>query len=137
MPWICTTGGDAFVTWYDRRAATPCPVPPCFANNDTTDYFAGSAGLDGVGNLVAKGEFKVSDVADPWCASGWPCQTRQAPGASESCSVQPQLAGQCCILDGMGNCTGPSSRPPWSAWGSVCFPKTTSTFPPHLGCNID
>src|SRR3972149_58994 len=31
MPWICTTGGDAFVTWYDRRAAAPCPVPPCFA----------------------------------------------------------------------------------------------------------
>src|SRR3990172_3671083 len=60
MPWICTTGGDAFVTWYDRRAATPCPVPPCFANNHTTYYFAGSAGLDGVGNLVALGEFKVS-----------------------------------------------------------------------------
>jgi hypothetical protein len=102
---LCTTGGQAFVTWYDRRAATPCPTPPCPGiNNDLTDYFAGSARLDAGGNLVAGTDFRISEVADPWCASGWPCGTRQAPDASESCSIQPQLAGFC--TDAMGNFTG-------------------------------
>jgi hypothetical protein len=94
MPWVCTTGGEAFVSWYDRRAATPCSTPPCPAPNDLTDYFAGSARLDRDGNLTAGAEFKVTEVADPWCASGWPCGTR-ATSDAESCSVQPQLAGIC------------------------------------------
>ena len=36
MPWVCTTGGEAFVTWYDRRNATA-------GQNDLTDYFGGRA----------------------------------------------------------------------------------------------
>ncbi len=103
MPWICTTGGDAFVTWYDRRAATPCPVPPCPANNDLTDYYAGRVGLDGSGTLTPGGEFKITGASDPQCASGWPCAPR-ATGDSESCSVQPQLAGVCCVDNGSGGC---------------------------------
>ncbi len=103
MPWICTTGGEAFVTWYDRRAATPCPVPPCPANNDLTDYYAGSAGLDMLGTLTAGGEFKITGAPDPQCASDWPC-TPRATGDSESCSVQPQLAGVCCVDNGSGGC---------------------------------
>jgi hypothetical protein len=103
MPWMCTTGGKAVVTWYDRRNATA-------ANNDLTDYFGGSARLDGLGNLVAGDDFKINEVADPWCGDGsanaWPCGTRGAPGASESCSLQPQLAGFCCAA---GNCNLPSS----------------------------
>jgi hypothetical protein len=96
MPWVCTTGGEAFVTWYDRRAATPCLVPPCPGiNNDLTDYFAGNARLDDLGNLIAGTEFKLTDSSDPQCAAGWPCAPR-ATGDSESCSVQPQLAGVCC-----------------------------------------
>ena len=88
MPWLCTTEGDAYVTWYDRRAAPP-------TQNDLTDFYAGRVGLDGGGNLAVVVEFRISEIGDPWCASGWPCGTRGAPGASESCSVQPQLAGYC------------------------------------------
>lgn len=102
MPWVCTTGGEAVVTWYDRRNATA-------ANNDATDYFGGRARLDGMGNLVAIGDFTINEVSDPWCGDGsansWPCGTRN-PGASESCSLQPQLAGFCCAA---GNCSFASS----------------------------
>jgi len=108
MPWVCTTGGDAYVTWYDRRAATPCPAPPCAANNDLTDYYAGSAGLDSLNNLTATGEFKITSASDPQCASGWPCAPR-ANADSESCSVQPQLAGVCCNA-AMPGCPGSQQR---------------------------
>ncbi len=103
MPWVCTTGGRALVSWYDRRAATPCPVPPCPVNNDLTEFFGGSASLDGGGNLVSGGEFRISDVvdaqccasgADATCASAWPTGVN-ATGDSESCWAQPQLGGRC------------------------------------------
>jgi len=87
MPWVSTNGGEAFVAWYDRRAATP-------AANDLTEYFGGRARLDSLGNLVAGPEFKISQVVDPQCAAGWPSAPR-SPNDSESCSVQPQLAGVC------------------------------------------
>lgn len=87
MPWVSTNGGEAFVAWYDRRAATP-------AANDLTEYFGGRARLDSLGNLVAGPEFKISQVVDPQCASGWGSSPR-SPNDSESCSVQPQLAGRC------------------------------------------
>ncbi len=96
MPWMCTSEGQAYLTWYDRRAAP--------ANqNDLTDFYGGRVGLDGGGNLTVEEEFRISEVGDPWCASGWPCGTRGAPGASESCFAQPQLAGYC--TDGGGNTT--------------------------------
>jgi Abnormal spindle-like microcephaly-assoc'd, ASPM-SPD-2-Hydin/CARDB len=113
MPWVCSTGGDAFVTWYDRRSATPCPSPPCAARNDLTDFYAGSAGLDSGGNLTALSEFKVTTASDPQCGLGtgfWPCAPR-ATGDSESCSAQPQLAGVCCTgFDASGNCLGSGNR---------------------------
>lgn len=87
MPWVTTNGGEAFVAWYDRRAATG-------AANDLTEYFGGRARLDTLGNLVAGPEFKISQVVDPQCASGWLSAPR-SPNDSESCSVQPQLAGVC------------------------------------------
>jgi len=110
MPWVCVTGGEAYATWYDRRGATPCPAPPCpGSNNDLTDMYAGKVGLDFNSNLVALGDFRITEVGDPWCGTGaasdWPCGTRGAPGASESCSVQPQLAGVCCN-NGLPNCPG-------------------------------
>jgi HYDIN/CFA65/VesB family protein len=86
MPWVTTNGGEAFVAWYDRRAATP-------AANDLTEYFGGRARLDTLGNLTAGPEFKISQVIDPQCAS-WPSAPR-SPNDSESCSAQPQLAGVC------------------------------------------
>lgn len=103
MPWICTTGGEAFVTWYDRRAAPP-------TNNDLTDYYGGSTRLDAGGNLVVGPEFKISEVPDSWCASGWPCGTRST-GDSEQCAVQPQQAGVCCgPATPTNNCPGSNQR---------------------------
>jgi len=88
MPWVCATGGNAFVTWYDRRNATA-------ANNDLTDYFAASAGLS-AGNIVANNdEFKISTASDPQC-NLWPTGPRNALDA-ENCSVQPQNAGNCSV----------------------------------------
>jgi len=85
-PWACATGGNAFVSWYDRRAATA-------ANNDLTDYFAASGGLLG-GSLVANNdEFKISTTSDAQC-NLWPAAPR-SQFDSENCSVQPQLAGVC------------------------------------------
>ncbi len=85
-PWACATGGNAFVSWYDRRAATA-------ANNDLTDYFAASAGLS-AGNLVANNdEFQISTSSDAQCTL-WPRGVRSIFD-SENCSVQPQLAGFC------------------------------------------
>jgi hypothetical protein len=96
MPWVCATDGNAFVTWYDRRAETA-------ANNDLTDYFAASAGLS-AGNLVANNdEFKISTTSDPQC-NLWPTGPRSTLDA-ENCSVQPQLAGNCCTVALVsGNC---------------------------------
>lgn len=85
MPWMCTLGGTAHVTWYDRRNAV--------ATNDLTDFYRGSASVSG-GNLVAGPEVRVTQVPDPHCASGWPCATDRITD-SESCSVQPQPAGVC------------------------------------------
>jgi hypothetical protein len=88
MPWVCATGGNAFVSWYDRRAAT-------VANNDLTDFFAASAGLS-AGNLVANNdEFKITTTSDAQCTL-WPTGPRSTFD-SENCSVQPQLAGNCSI----------------------------------------
>ncbi len=96
MPWVCATDGNAFVTWYDRRAETA-------ASNDLTDYFAASAGLS-AGNLVANNdEFKISTTSDPQCTL-WPTGPRSTLDA-ENCSVQPQLAGNCCTVALVGgNC---------------------------------
>jgi hypothetical protein len=101
MPWVCTTGGEAFVSWYDRRAAVPTA-------NDLTEYFGGRARLDGAGNLVAGPEFRISKVLDPQCASGWPRSPRST-NDSEACSVQPQLAGVCCD-NTQPNCPGSQTR---------------------------
>jgi hypothetical protein len=88
MPWVCPTGGNAFVTWYGRDAATS-------ANNDLTDFFAASAGLS-AGNLVANNDqLKISASSDPQCRL-WPAAPR-TNFDSENCSVQPQLAGVCSI----------------------------------------
>lgn len=91
MPWVCTAGGSAYVTWYDRRFANPVSA------NDLTDFFGGSASLDGGGTLSAGAEFRITQASDPNCSYGggpWPCAPRATTDA-ESCSDQPQLAGVC------------------------------------------
>jgi hypothetical protein len=122
MPWVCATGGSAFVTWYDRRSATA-------ANNDLTDYFAASAGLN-AGNLVANNdEFKISTTSDPQC-NLWPTGPRNTLDA-ENCSVQPQLAGNCCTVALVnGNC------PAGMGSGNRCD-FTSTTCPGSETCQTD
>lgn len=88
MPWVCSVGGAAYVTWYDRRFGI------AGISDDFTDFYGGSVRLDAGGTLVAGPEFRISGVSDANCGSGWPCAPR-ATGDSESCPVQPQLAGVC------------------------------------------
>ena len=88
MPWVCAAGGTAFASWYDQRAGVTG------ASNDLTDLFGSSASLAMGGGLVAGAEWRISQVSDPMCASGWPGLTRSAANP-EACSVQPQFAGQC------------------------------------------
>jgi hypothetical protein len=101
MPWMCTTRGTAYVTWYDRRNVTG-------AANDLTDYFGASAARSG-GTLNAGAEFQLNDAAtsDAECLAGQPVGSQASwPGGSRaqsdstSCSEQPELAGVC----GTGAC---------------------------------
>jgi hypothetical protein len=103
MPWVCSTCGEAFVGWYDRRAAT-------FNDNSLTDYYRGRASRAG-GTLAAGLEQRLTTVSDSHCMpspGNWPCAPRSA-NDSEGCSapLQPQLAGQCvdaaADVDGDGN----------------------------------
>ena len=87
MPWMCTVGGAAHVTWYDRRFTVGA------STNDLTDFYRGSAFVSG-GNLLAGPEVRLTDTSDSHCASGWPCATDRVTD-SETCSVQPQPAGVC------------------------------------------
>ncbi len=97
MPWVCAVGGMAYVGWYDQRNATAL-------DNSLTDYFVGSATRTG-GSLVAGSEFRVSPDSDSNCQAGWPSAPRSM-GDSESCIIQPQMAGVC--TDGIANT--PDSR---------------------------
>jgi hypothetical protein len=83
MPWVCSTNGSAVVSWYDRRSSTI----------DNTDYFV-RVGTSRNGAIQFESEVNASNNPDPQCASGWPCAPRNT-NDSESCSVQPQLAGIC------------------------------------------
>jgi len=108
-PWVCATCGSAFVTWYDRRAATT-------ANNDLTDYFAASAGLS-AGNLVANSdEFKISATSDPQCTT-WPAAPR-SPFDSENCS-QPQNAGVCKLVPAPSPDPSTNTRCDFTGMGGV------------------
>jgi hypothetical protein len=88
MPWVCATGGSAFVTWYDRRAS----VTSNPARNDLTDYFAASAGLNATNALVANNdEFKISGASDQQCVP-WPAAPRSKFDVL-NCSPQPAGIG--------------------------------------------
>jgi hypothetical protein len=102
MPWVCSTGGTAFVSWYDQRLGV------AGVSNDLTDLFGASASLDGSGNLTQRSELRISQVSDPLCASGWP-STPNTTTAPESCPTQPQRAGACSVSGAacdFSNCAG-------------------------------
>jgi len=120
MPWLCTANGVAYASWFDRRAATA-------TNNSLTDYFSGSASLNGSGNLVAGTEIQVNSVgsADNQCNAGkatgsaasWPGASRAATD-STACKPQPQLGGRC------QNGTPTQSNQPCNLSGGTVCPAT-------------
>jgi hypothetical protein len=107
MPWICTAAGNAYVGWYDRRAAA---VPG--ASDDMTDFFLGGATMRG-GKLEPDEESNLTGNPDAQCASGWPVPPWETLDA-ESCTKQPQLAGRC------QNGTGGGSNTPCDYSGPTC-----------------
>ena len=120
MPWACAVGGEVFVSWYDRQAASPGGTT--VSNNSLTDFFRGSAFLNDVGNLTRGPEMQVNEAGstDAQCEAGavtgssasWVVPGFIAavdrPGDSQSCSLQPQLGGMCCVpgeISASGRCT--------------------------------
>ncbi len=138
MPWLCTSSGNAYVGWYDRRAASA----PGAASNDLTDYFIGSATLRN-GQLLADGELNLTGNPDPQCASGWfgGAGSPRNSNDSEGCSVQPQLAGSCQNSAGTGsNARCDFSSGPACPSGESC--KTGGGGPKYgdyngIACNSD
>ncbi|MGB6365918.1 MAG: choice-of-anchor D domain-containing protein, partial [Thermoanaerobaculia bacterium] len=118
MPWVCSVGGEAYVTWYDRRNATA-------ADNSLTDFFAGNAERDGFA-LNAGDEIQYTPVSDSHCgppSTNWPGSAPRNSNDSESCSQQPQFAGQCAAGTCMATCgtpTGGDSNAVCNPGGAAC-----------------
>jgi hypothetical protein len=85
MPWVCSTGGAAWVSWYDRGATLGTP------RNDLTNYVLGSA-LGQTFSLRQGPLVNLSVNPDPQCASGVGC-----PGNPNAlaCPVTPPPGGGC------------------------------------------
>lgn len=112
MPWLSTYGGIALVSWYDRRTMT-------MANNDLTRFRRGGAAVRGP-NLEALIDQDVSGVDDQQCST-WPCVVGPDE-ISESCSVQPQLAGRCRTAAGTGSTNTPCDfSSPACPMGETCL----------------
>jgi hypothetical protein len=119
LPWICTSGGAAQVTWYDRRAATA-------AHNDLTSYFwnrvyAVSFG-SGPSRLIAGNEVNVSGSADPQCSTGF-AYSVDAVGDATSCQPPPtSVPGACRNAMGGGSQNGCDLLQPRCPQGETCQP---------------
>ncbi len=112
MPWICALGGTAYVSWYDRRAASA-------ANPDRTDYYLGSA-FASPGGLLAGGEENLSVNPDPECATGFPCGARSAADFT-ACSTTGTVAGGCPKYGDYNGAACGGGRV-YSAWASATAP---------------
>jgi carboxypeptidase family protein len=65
FPWICSTVGKKFVTWYDRRNSSG-------ASPDLTAFYRSMVFDNGSASSVGTGpELSVSGVDDPQCAPGF------------------------------------------------------------------
>jgi hypothetical protein len=109
FPWICSTVGKKFVTWYDRRNSTA-------AKPDLTAYYRSSVSDNGSSNSVGIGtESNVSGVDDTQCSPGFPSGVR---GAIEITGCQNLPAG---FIQG-GTCQAvcaPGVTPPCGT-GNAC-----------------
>ena len=122
MPWACAQGGEVHVAWYDRSAASPGGTT--VSNNSLTDFFRSSAFLNAAGDLTKGTEFQINEIGstDAECEAGaatgsnasWPSAVDRT-GDSESCSLQPQRGGTCCV-----NAEAPGGL------GTFCTPGTPS-----------
>jgi hypothetical protein len=105
MPWICTTQGDTYVSWYDRRAAD-------LTDPSLTTYFVTAVDLRGPVNpstapsaVGISPEIDVSQAYDPQCASGWPGGADNFNDAQGCPSSTPKLTGTCQSALGGGSLT--------------------------------
>ncbi len=118
MPWVCSVGGEAYSTWFDRRNASP-------ADNSLTDYFAGNAARDGF-SLTVGDEIQYTSPSDSQCGppnTNWAGSAPRNSNDSESCTQQPQLAGQCATGTCMMTCGSPmpgDSMNPCIPGGAAC-----------------
>jgi hypothetical protein len=113
MPWICSTGGAAFVSWYDRSATIGT------TRNDLTDYVLGS--VLGRGSSLAGGLIvNLSGNPDPQCNSGFPCGSRGNANAM-ACMVAPK-PGSGCPKYGDYNGNACAAGRVYTAWASATAP---------------
>ena len=112
MPWVCALGGTAFVSWYDRRAATS-------TNPDRTDYFLGSV-FAGPGALQSGQEENLSGNPDPECATAFPCGARSSADFT-ACSTTGTV-GSGCPKFGDYNGAACGGGRVYSAWASATAP---------------
>jgi hypothetical protein len=112
MPWVCALGGTAFVSWYDRRAAST-------SNPDRTNYFLGSVFATPAG-LQAGGEENLSVNPDPECTTGFPCGARSSNDFT-ACSTTGSL-GSGCPKYGDYNGNGSAGGRVYIAWASATAP---------------
>ncbi len=165
FPYICSTAGKKFVSWYDRRNSTA-------ASPDLTAYFRSSVFDNGSATAVGIGtEVNVSGVDDPQCSSGFPvpvrsaieesgctnlpvgvvipagtCQAACAPGAAPPCgSGQPCdfRAPACPAVPAPETCTPGSGQPKYGDYnGAACAGGThfvawaSSTPPKDAACTV-
>jgi hypothetical protein len=72
FPFVCSTVGKKFVTWYDRRNSSA-------ASPDLTAYYRSTVFDNGSSSTVGVGsETNLSGVDDPQCSSGFPSSVRGA-----------------------------------------------------------
>jgi hypothetical protein len=132
MPWLCTLGSSAQVTWYDRRAG----ARPGASGIDLTDFFRGNASVvttllaDGttMQNLVSGAEVNVSGVSDAQCAPGFPCGERD-PSAANLCP-RPHNDGACRNGAGVASISCDQDTQVCPA-GQSCV---ANGVPPNFGC---
>lgn len=143
FPWICSSHGAKFVTWYDRRNDMPDAtgkspgLTAYFRSSVFDDGTLGTAGTPGTVGVV-KPDINVSGVDDAQCASGFPAAFDALPsdmpvGLEEGqCSSLPAgfiLGGRCqpsgFFCDFRKGCADPSDQctPLGGAIGGFGAPK--------------
>ena len=116
LPWICSTRGRQFVSWYDRRDSSP-------GAPDLTAYFQASlmAGVPGGIAIPTGGDFNVSGVDDPECLPGFSGGVRDSI-AETGCTNLPAgpVFGGNCHTTVLGVDVGGGSNTPCDFRSPIC-----------------